>query len=41
VQHEARLFFGVSGDPSLEDLAAIAEFYPTFKITFKQSALRS
>jgi glyoxylase-like metal-dependent hydrolase (beta-lactamase superfamily II) len=41
VQHEARLFFGVSGDPSLEDLAAIAEFYPTFQITFKQSALRS
>lgn len=41
VQREARLFFGVSGDPSLEDLAAIAEFYPTFQITFKQSALRS
>jgi hypothetical protein len=41
VQREARLFFGVCGDPSLEDLAAIAEFYPTFKITFKQSALRS
>jgi deazaflavin-dependent oxidoreductase (nitroreductase family) len=41
VQHEARLFFGVSGDPSVEDLAAIAEFYPTFQITFKQSALRS
>lgn len=41
VQRETRLFFGVRGDPSLEDLAAIAEFYPTFQITFKQSALRS
>jgi len=41
VQHESRLFFGVSGDPSLEDLAAIAEFYPTFRITFKKSALRN
>ena len=32
VQHEARLFFGVSGDPSVEELAAIAEFYPMFRI---------
>jgi deazaflavin-dependent oxidoreductase (nitroreductase family) len=40
VQREARLFFGVSGDPSLEDLAAIAEFYPMFRITFKESDLR-
>jgi hypothetical protein len=30
VQSEARLFFGVSGDPSVEQLAAIAEFYPVF-----------
>jgi deazaflavin-dependent oxidoreductase (nitroreductase family) len=33
VQQEARLFFGVSGDPSVEDLAAIADFYPVFRIT--------
>jgi hypothetical protein len=33
VQREARLFFGVSGDPSVEELAAIAEFYPVFRIT--------
>jgi glyoxylase-like metal-dependent hydrolase (beta-lactamase superfamily II) len=32
VQREARLFFGVSGDPSVEELAAIAEFYPAFRI---------
>jgi F420H(2)-dependent quinone reductase len=32
VQHEARLFFGVSGDPSAEELAAISEFYPVFRI---------
>jgi len=30
VQREARLFFGVSGDPPVEELAAIAEFYPGF-----------
>jgi hypothetical protein len=24
--------FGVSGDPSVEELAAIAEFYPVFRI---------
>jgi deazaflavin-dependent oxidoreductase (nitroreductase family) len=33
VQREARLFFGVSGDPSAEELATIAEFYPVFRIT--------
>jgi glyoxylase-like metal-dependent hydrolase (beta-lactamase superfamily II) len=33
VQREARLFFGVSGDPSVEELAAISEFYPVFRIT--------
>jgi deazaflavin-dependent oxidoreductase (nitroreductase family) len=33
VQHEARLFFGVSGDPSEEELAGIAELYPAFRIT--------
>jgi hypothetical protein len=33
VQQEARLFFGVSGDPSVEELAGIAEFYPAFRIT--------
>jgi glyoxylase-like metal-dependent hydrolase (beta-lactamase superfamily II) len=38
VQHEARLFFGVSGDPSVEELAAIAEFYPVFRITHNQCA---
>ena len=32
VQREARLFFGVSGDPSTEELAAVAEFYPVFRI---------
>lgn len=32
VQREARLFFGVSGDPSIEELAAIAKFYPVFRI---------
>jgi hypothetical protein len=32
VQSEARLFFGVSGDPSVEQLAAIAEFYPRLRI---------
>jgi glyoxylase-like metal-dependent hydrolase (beta-lactamase superfamily II) len=32
VRREARLFFGVSGDPSVEELAAIAEFYPVFRI---------
>jgi deazaflavin-dependent oxidoreductase (nitroreductase family) len=32
VQREARLFFGVSGDPSVEQLAAIAKFYPVFRI---------
>lgn len=30
-EREARLFFGVGGDPSVEDLAAIAE-YPMFRI---------
>ena len=40
VQREAQLFFGVSGDPSLGDLAAIAEFYPMFRITSKESVLR-
>ena len=40
VEREARLFFGVAGDPSVEDLAAIAEFYPMFRITFKESVLR-
>jgi deazaflavin-dependent oxidoreductase (nitroreductase family) len=40
VQREARLFFGVAGDPSVEDLAAIAAFYPMFRITFKESVLR-
>lgn len=33
VQREVRLFFGVSGDPSVEELSAIAEFYPVFRIT--------
>jgi deazaflavin-dependent oxidoreductase (nitroreductase family) len=33
VLREARLFFGVSGDPSVEELSAIAEFYPVFRIT--------
>jgi F420H(2)-dependent quinone reductase len=33
VQHEARLYFGVSGDPSVEELATVAEFYPVFRIT--------
>jgi glyoxylase-like metal-dependent hydrolase (beta-lactamase superfamily II) len=32
VRREARLFFGVSGDPSAEELASIAEFYPVFRI---------
>jgi hypothetical protein len=32
VQREAWLFFGVSGSPSLEDLASIAEFYPVFRV---------
>jgi glyoxylase-like metal-dependent hydrolase (beta-lactamase superfamily II) len=35
VQREARLFFGVSGDPSIEELAAIAEFYPVFRIVIR------
>ena len=34
VQREARLFFGVSGDPSVDELAAIADFYPVFRITY-------
>jgi glyoxylase-like metal-dependent hydrolase (beta-lactamase superfamily II) len=33
VQREAGLFFGVGGDPSVEELAAIAEFYPVFRIS--------
>ncbi|HJV12472.1 MAG TPA: hypothetical protein VJ625_01135 [Propionibacteriaceae bacterium] len=33
VQHEARLFFGVRGDPSVEELAAVADYYPVFRIT--------
>ncbi|HEY6689138.1 MAG TPA: hypothetical protein VI094_23340 [Propionibacteriaceae bacterium] len=33
IQREARLFHGVSGDPSVEELAAIAEFYAVFRIT--------
>jgi hypothetical protein len=32
VQREAWMFFEVSGDPSLEDLASIAEFYPVFRV---------
>jgi glyoxylase-like metal-dependent hydrolase (beta-lactamase superfamily II) len=34
VRREARLFFGVSGDPSADELAAIAEFYPVFRIAY-------
>jgi proline iminopeptidase len=33
VQHEARLYFGVSGDLSVEELAPVANFYPVFRIT--------
>jgi hypothetical protein len=32
VEREAWMFFGVSGDPSLGDLASIAEFYPVFRV---------
>ena len=31
IQREARLFSGVSRDPSVEELAAIAEFYRVFR----------
>ncbi len=34
VQREARLFFGVSGDPPVQELSAIAEFYPVFRIDY-------
>lgn len=32
VRREARLFFGVSGDPSAEELSAIATRYPVFRV---------
>lgn len=32
VEREARMFFGVSGDPSMEELRAIADRYPVFRI---------
>jgi Metallo-beta-lactamase superfamily/F420H(2)-dependent quinone reductase len=32
VQREARLFFGVSGDPSVEELSPVAKYYPVFQI---------
>ena len=32
VQHEAQLFFGLSGDPSIEEISSVAEYYPVFQI---------
>ena len=30
VQHEAQLYFGLSGDPSVEEISPVAEYYPVF-----------
>lgn len=41
VRREARLFFGVSGDPSAEELAAIATQYPVFQVLYDLGSARA
>jgi deazaflavin-dependent oxidoreductase (nitroreductase family) len=41
VRREARLFFGVSGAPSAQELAAIASQYPVFRVLYDLGSTRA